>query len=282
MTISLIYWTYRMGGFDLLVEGLKHQTFKDWELIVVDDCPGRNMTKYLEDAGMPLAYCGPAKKKQYPDTPHGQCNAINTGLLHASGDTILSVTDYEWLPSDALAKWDEFCSTRPKTLFSGAGIDIRYTGEFKSGDASVFDPPFTGWSDSRFERANINSPIGVVVPSIMFGPCGPWEVFYGGAPMELFDETNGLDERADCGGALVMFVPMMQAHVLGYNFEVDPANYCYMVDHKNFAFGDPKEWYVMRKHKDSGDYKSYTWTIPAPNEFNMRDDRPRKMSGWRS
>ena len=281
MTISLLYWTYRPGGFDLLVDGLKEQTHKDWELIVVDDCPGRDMTNYLRDNEMPLAFCGPSKKKQYPDTPHNQCNAINTGILHASGDTLLSVTDYEWLPSDALAKWAEFCSTRPKTLFSGPGIDIKYTGNFKVGPVSIFDPPFTKWTDPRFERAKINDPTGVVVPKIMFGPSGPWEIFYGGAPMEFFDEINGIDERADCSGPLPMFVPMMQAFELGYKFEVDTENYCYMIDHKNWEVGDPKQWYVMRRAKDNGDYGSYRWDIPAPNAFNLRNDRP-LPTGWKS
>lgn len=288
MSITVLYWTYRPGGFDLLVDGLKRQTYKDWELVVVDDCPGRDMTKYLEDNDMPLAYCGPSKKKQYPDTPFNQCNAINTGLLHASCDILLSYTDYQWIPCGALARWDEFYKGRNKTLVSGVGIDIGYTGGFDVGEESIFSPQFTGWDEellhnsARFKRVYINDPSGVVVPNIMFGLAGPWELFYGAAPMELFEETNGIDERADGAGALPMFLPMKQAHELGYKFEVDMSNYCYMIDHKHWYVGNSKQWYVMRTASDNISFNTYDWEIPAPNTFNLIKDRPRKMTGWRS
>ena len=93
--LSIIYITYRPGGMDVLCNSLKRQTYKDYELIVVDDYPNRDLKEYFDGNGIPITYYGPSKEKHYKDTPFGQVNAFNTGILKATGEKNKDLVLYE-------------------------------------------------------------------------------------------------------------------------------------------------------------------------------------------
>lgn len=111
--ISIVMPTMRVGGLDIVFEGLKHQTFKDFEFVISD-----SIYKYRKDI---IA----EKSKQYDFTvKHIEptkntfpvahfCNAENTALIHASAKLILMITDYTYLPKDCVERHIKFHKDYP-------------------------------------------------------------------------------------------------------------------------------------------------------------------------
>jgi Glycosyltransferases involved in cell wall biogenesis len=96
--MSLIVATKgRATPFQALLESLEAQTFRDFEVIIVD----QNVD---ERAGAPErdGWRFPIKYLRTP-TESGLSRARNSGLPHASGDIVLFPDDDCWYPADALA-----------------------------------------------------------------------------------------------------------------------------------------------------------------------------------
>ena len=307
MKISIVYPTYRLGGFDLLVDCLKRQTHRNFELIVVDDYPGRDLRKYIADQGISLSYYGPSKEKQYKDTPYSFANAFNTGGMKANGDILLCFLDYQWIPADYLEKIDSVFESRMDLFVSGVAIEVSYFGKFERGMESVFSPPFEGWkafTEPEVGRFLITTGIATKYPPFYiagidvleregkniieggFDPLAakfeeyeiPLELFMGAMPMKLFREINGFDERCDYNHTFMLRVLAWQVLQNGYKFMVDRNNWCYSINHRtwkmfNEQIGDnPNMWHIFFRDQDSKyNIKDINWTKRSPNNFNLTD-----------
>ena len=235
--ISLVYFTYRAGGFDLLAESLFRQDKTDWELIVVDDYPDRDVSQELLRMGLPLAWYGQSKPKKYTDAKWGVANAMNTGFEHSKGDIILYVHDYSWLYSNALRRWEEVFKGDRKKLVVGVGDEFEYRGLFDVKDWTVFYPVFVSHSllaDGRFEFYHHWIP-------------EEFEMFYSAYPREFLEATCGFDEKCDYDIASDYPTIVATAKRLGYKLEVDKRNVVNIVNHRQWDLGNRKMWNVVLK-----------------------------------
>lgn len=98
--ISVVTVTNRCGGLDLLADSLRRQTFRDFELILVDAIrPYRAAHSFPGDM-----------RVQWIDDWHDDnftsryMAAQNKGIEHARGDTILFACDYSYFAPDCLEK----------------------------------------------------------------------------------------------------------------------------------------------------------------------------------
>ncbi|HPE06191.1 MAG TPA: glycosyltransferase family A protein [Smithellaceae bacterium] len=304
--LSVIYPTNRLGGFDILINCLKNQTFKDWELIVVDDLPNRNLEELIKETGIPISYYGKSKEKHYTDTPYPFSNVFNTGLLKSSGDIAVFLQDYIWIPPESLARWDTLYRKSRDMLVTAIGKEISYHGMFNPGHESIFEPKFDGWKtftepdSGRFERTAFTTPgyrDGLFIPgrelitrtnktifTTEFDPVTapgmelPYEFFYGAFPMEFFEDINGFDERCDYKGDFTHRVVVYQAMKRGYKFMVDLENYCYYVDHKRWKTkedGVSNMFNAMENcsSRDKIKWEDVNWDEPNLNNFNLKQDR---------
>ena len=82
--LSFIYITYRPGGYDILADSLVNQTYKDYEVIIVDDFQPEGceaVRKYLQGKGMRLNMPVPQNRNVSPNSPrHFQCGQY--GIHH--------------------------------------------------------------------------------------------------------------------------------------------------------------------------------------------------------
>jgi glycosyltransferase involved in cell wall biosynthesis len=120
--ISVIVPTNRVGGLDLLTASLDEQTFRDFELILVDAL--YDYRKDLIDAhsvalGFPVWHM-PPRDNAFPSQQY--CRTMNTGVAHASGDTLLYLCDFSWLHPDCLAAHARLQTERPGPVT----LDYRY------------------------------------------------------------------------------------------------------------------------------------------------------------
>lgn len=106
--ISIVIPMMRPGGLDVICSSLENQTFKDFELVIVD-----SIYEYRKDIVA-------EKMKQYsfkykhipPITNHFPTHAfssnVNTGIVNVSGDVILFTLDYWYFPVNTLKKHADF------------------------------------------------------------------------------------------------------------------------------------------------------------------------------
>lgn len=108
--ISVIVPTMRVGGLDVLIHGLARQTFRDFELILVDNLKSYRPYIFNEVQSCfdhPIRHLEPIGNT-FPVNAY--CRSMNTGLLHATGKIVLLLVDYTWLPPDCL--WKHCCQQR--------------------------------------------------------------------------------------------------------------------------------------------------------------------------
>lgn len=262
--ISLVYMTYRPGGIDLLAESLKHQPRSLYELVVVDDYPGRTQRgeaeAYIRERGIPLAAYGPSKMRSYPHTRHGLANAMNSGALQASTDYVVFLHDFTWLPPGAIIQWHHSRQTQPpNTLLSGIA-------SMRNSNSPVVDGDISIWRESYPEvLQNIYEETEEWVPQV-------FENFYCGVPVEYLERTNGLDERADSGHISWPYHSMVyQSKRHGYRLAVDRRLRCVMANHRKWIDKGAKQWHAEQMSDEKADMPA--WRSVSPNPFDFRDLR---------
>jgi ubiquinone/menaquinone biosynthesis C-methylase UbiE/glycosyltransferase involved in cell wall biosynthesis len=260
MEFSIIYLTYRPGGFDILADSLANQTNQDYELIVVDNYaselkhPDRSsqVKKYLEDKGVKLSYLGPSKPKCFPELPSGVMNAMNTGLLLSTKEAVIILTDYIWLPPD----WLERISKHADILKQGHCVVLG--GQFwevdkprnNEGAISIWK---NEWREGPERNGGRHS---------FFWMPEAWEFSCTAMPWDLVKAVNGFPEYLDAKMAhpLDPIVNMLEA--AGGKPYVDRENLTHLIDHR--------EWHPAELWHQAKRRRKQLSVIPRENCFNLK------------
>lgn len=265
--ISLICCTYRPGGLDVLALSFRETPpSADYELVIVDDCPGRvergRVRPFLEQQqGVRLGWHGPSKPKNCPDTKGGLCNAWNTALMHCRGDFTVFVSDYAWLPQNWLDQWQRaFAYFGAGNLLSGGGILYNAPKPVDPGDVQTWEDPVTP------------RPRAPWVPT-------RWENFYWGCYFDWWNLVNGMDERADHCHCWPVSSQARQAEILGWGLQVMPEVACHMVDHRLWDEAEPAPagcgseglWRITGELQSLPEEPD--WGVPSPNDFDLMKER---------
>jgi glycosyltransferase involved in cell wall biosynthesis len=217
--ISIVIPTNRIGGLDVLAHGLSNQTYHDFELVLSDGIYDYR-SKIFEDRKLnfPVIHVPPIDN---PFPVAGFCRYSNTGLVHASGELVLFVTDYTWLPPDLIKKHVDFHDLYPNSFLMcphqyvmlpslnaefktyGHGDINRYAVEVGSYSQdimwSIFDKPFD--QDPRQMLIDPMKPLGNRDPKLDH-PGGLIETsfFHGkneSCKLDAVLSINGWDEDLD-------------------------------------------------------------------------------------
>jgi glycosyltransferase involved in cell wall biosynthesis len=100
--ISVMIPTIRVGGLDVLFSSLENQTFKDFELVLVD-----SLYEYRKDIVAKVSLNHSFRIKHVPSlgnklTATQYSRALNTGVINCSGQIMYTICDYAWLDPNCL------------------------------------------------------------------------------------------------------------------------------------------------------------------------------------
>lgn len=145
MRISVVFITKRPGGLDILLNTLSQQTYKNYELIVVDDYhkDGGNtdtfnirrelVTAKAQELGVELAYYGQSIRHTYHNPKYRINAALNDGLLFIknkykntdySDNIVVFFHDYIWLNHRSLEIVNQMYSRTKDTNFITAFPEV--------------------------------------------------------------------------------------------------------------------------------------------------------------
>lgn len=279
MRPTILWYSYRPGGIDVLCDSLRRQTHQDYELIMVDDLVERkkDVLEYLDFNGITPAYLGPSKKKCFPEIAYNCTNALNTGILKSTGDPLIVVTDYIWLPPKTIERFCSFeekykkkyCITIPGRMWDKEPHDLTQP-------ISVFDKEWKGTPSLNGCKF-----LYEWIPE-------KWEMSCSAIPYEVYVETNGCPECWDYCTSLIgdidkkyiegqitkeegieQAIPILNDAFffherVGAHYYVDRENVCEMINHRDWP-SETGVWHAT-KQKPQGS----TEFIKRENTFNLR------------
>lgn len=143
------------------------QEYKDWEVIVIDDCPERPAEYVIKEFADPrLIYVKHEKNK-------GGGAARNTGIAASSGEFIAFLDDDdEWLPEKLARQMDKFEKTSYETGFCFSAVKIIYDDRQEVSAAKEGIADFYQTALSRFKGFITSS---LVVKKYVFKECGMFD-----------------------------------------------------------------------------------------------------------
>lgn len=231
--ISVMYLTNRYGGVDILWANMLRQDFEDWELVIVDglwrDREGE-VKAYINDPR--LVYVRQSDKREGAHT--NLAHADNDGFRACSGELIVCLQDYIWIPYDSLSKYWFHYQQLGNCLVTGVGHQYSSPDKEKIANAkgaiTVFDSPFKGrpevigWQDPRMRGAS-------------FRECAPveWEMNWCSIPRSVIYELGGMDEQYDFEGFAWDNTNIAErAVMLGYKCYIDQTLECRALMHDDW------------------------------------------------
>lgn len=231
--ISIIYISNRYGGLDILRANLARQTFTDFEVIFVDGLYSKRKDivadyfkdynlKHIDDSHIPL-------ERFYSKL----ARLDNLAFKNCSGDLIVCLQDYIYIPYDALEKF-MFVNNlyENKALITGIGSQYKYPGANeianKEGLISIFEKDYTKKPENRFwqdPRDNGQKMLRDAYPV-------EWELNFASIPKNVIYDLGGMDEAYDSFGFAFDNTNIAErAKILGYKIVLDGSNECYGFDH---------------------------------------------------
>lgn len=231
--ISVMALTNRFGGVDVLWANMKRQTEEDWELVLVDalwEQREKEVLEYINDPRLKYIRQNPFPEGAYTGLAH----ADNQGFQACTGELIVCLQDYIWIPHDSLEKyWFHHKNMNGKGLITGVGHQYGSPASEDivdpKGKITVFKEPYSKkptnlcWKDPRM-RTDFGS----------FYPCQPQDIEfnYCALPRQAVADMGGMDIEFDFQGFAWDNVYMaVRAQMLGYECMIDQTNECMGFDH---------------------------------------------------
>jgi hypothetical protein len=259
-------------------EFLSHQTFKDFEWVIVNDNYEFEKDSIAQKVTVPFIHIPPPTVRPYFAT----VEAVNEALKYSSGELVFFMVGYVCPHPQCLERHWELHQKYPKAFFSGRSLEIGITPEQlkEQGKVQGEDYRMGLYTHSLFNRCWLDNE---VFESYMDGVQNWWAGRNDSAPMEALLEVNGLDmalegrhgyQDSDLGQRMM---------IAGYRYILDIKSSCLEFPHKrgvkpslrtdleHIALADK----LFKGHLRDGTYK-------VNPEFDLRKEREECLKKYQS
>lgn len=222
--VSVIMPTARYGGLDVLESSLANQTFRDFEVLVVDELHRQDI---IESLG--FIYVEPPPKK--PGMWWNLDASLNRAIRHSKGELIVQLNDYVYIPPDGIQKYIDYHYKEPSALISGVSDQFRSPlPDNPKGLYSVWSK-WLGvpsgekvFSDPR--KQDNNKGFYLTIPLLFEGN---WCMY----PRKVWVEIGGYNEVFDQGWGTDNVEFAERASINGYHIFLDTDNEVFCWSHIN-------------------------------------------------
>lgn len=251
--ISLLYNTNRYGGYDILKANLEKQTFKNFEVVIVDQLADEreyNVKAYLHD--FKVTYIRPRDKQEGDAWNFNK--AMNDGIKACSGSLVVSLQDYIWIDKDAFQKFWDLYQEMPYSLITTIGHKCKYPNKsYNSGGLlSIFLDDYRGIPSGIMEFDSRDDG----KDDLMESNASQYELNFASFPLSMAYKIGGFDENADkyFGGDNVQFGYRMEKE--GGVVFIDKSNKTKGLYHQ-YWFPRPEDWDAKHFNKQPDALKPY-------------------------
>lgn len=259
--ISILYNTIRPGGIDILKNTLDKQTHRDFELVFVDgwtDGRGGRRKEVLEYLnGYKVVYLEGLPKKD--DDVWTLNKDYNRGLAYCSGDIVVFLQDYLWIPRDGIEKLLDVHKQYDNAFVTSHGEKAMYpnTMDNPNGKLSIWidqepgKPTGVSEKDGREVKGNGISKIEY----------NEWEMNFASAPLSTLRRIGFFDEDMDryfSGDNVVVAAKALMSganfymnkdlKIIGYNQDAFfPRHPMWDEWHSNKGYLQEKTWKILNQ-----------------------------------
>jgi len=232
--ISLVYISNRSGGLDILRGNLQRQTIQDFEVIFVDGLYHKRknaVASFFKD--FDLYHLPEPEMKPEEGYVHLLSRCWNTAFKHCTGEVIIALQDYIYVPYDGFEKFIYVYERNKTALISGVGHQYSEPGinnvMRENCDISIFSmnyyakPKNKCWTDPRVRGTDLR--VGIPIE---------WEANWALIPREVIYKLGGMDEEYDKHGFGYDNTNIAErAAYLGHPILIDQANEVFCIHHEN-------------------------------------------------
>ena len=224
---------FREGGWEMVADSLREQTYENFEWIIVDDNKKDREDKILKDAkGIDVRYFRGGKATKEYDRPKGLRRANNIAIDNMRGEILVSIQDYISIPRNGLESIVDLYRHNKDALI--APVDTKWTyenGEFKK---KVF-------TNVRVQNRGVRETDNPY----------DFEMNYGAIPKAILNELNGWWEFPDMGIGHDNVEIAARAMQLGYRVLIDDTNICKAVYMEEAGLSNKNCWdYLINNDVD--------------------------------
>jgi len=210
--VSVITPTRRYGPvYEILFNGLKNQTLREFEVLIVDDVPedrSCQVCDFAEKYRLNVKWM--RGKPNYWKSNRLIANARNTALIYAESELVVFIDDYTWVPPRFLeSHWKVWEETGYNLI--GAVTAVKYTSNPPEDLSTLPVHTYDERMKEPDKKLGINvartgiPTTGAVDTRTLQGykewkdcPAGWFYCSNASAPLDKIVEINGFDEEFDC------------------------------------------------------------------------------------
>lgn len=249
MRVSLVQITNKPGGIDILRDNLRRQTFKDFEVVLIDelyDWREREVKDYLKEFNLKYVYTVPKDNNDVWNFS----KSMNAGLDVCAGEIIVSLQDYIWIPANGIERFVKDIDLYPNSFVSGVGHKFQNPSEIDFEDKiTVFktlrrpNHPLSEFDDRML------MPEGLYPAETSLFELN-WSAFVNHEELRFAPE---MDKFYGCDNIYLEIV----GKTLGMKSFIDRSNVCW--GYNQALFGRPKDWEENHFNKE-GRFNKFLWS----------------------
>ena len=217
MRVSIVFCTARRGGLDILERSIAHQTYRDLEVIVLDELHRKT----------PFVNVVPPSKKQ---GMHWNLSAsLNAGCRAATGEIIVLLQDYIWMPPDAIEKYVRRFEQEGREIIV-SGVGHQYADPCSADDLDGLHSIWTEWPGEPRGAKTFTDPRAAKNGFYLTCPV-EWEANWGAFPKKAWVDIGGFDEDFDASWGYDNCNFAERCQIAGYHVFLDTLNEVLCYDH---------------------------------------------------